>query len=230
MPTYTDPFTPGTPAYQYPTDWNAANYAATPQMSQLATQINTQNQAAQQAANAGRLGPQGQATQAAALNNAQRETEGLLDPATEAMLQQGIAESGTASGMGVDSANLASAYRRALGLDITATEQAGETSYLNLLAANPSAPIFGEENLLVSPAQPAQQAADPTTTGTGANPLAAPAATPAPAGGGLRISPSPAVATPAQANTLGQAGSGNYGGAVAGADSAHGSGYRGLGG
>lgn len=169
-------------------------------MVQLADIINATNQAAQQSANAGRLGPQGVATQNSLLTDAQNEAQGLLDPQTEQMLQQGIAAQGNASGMGVDSANLAASYRRALGQTINSTEQQGQTNYLALLAANPSAPIYDMSGQLVSPATYASTAA--------AN---MPAATTGATGGGGRIGGgNPLTPTAAQSNTV------PYGGGYAG--------------
>ena len=140
-------------AYQLPSDTARSNLASSPYNIQLSELVNQTNRAAQSAANAARLGPQGQEVQKTLLTNAQREAEGLLDPETEQMLRAGIAERGGASGMGVDSPNLASAYRRALGLDITATEAAGQQQYLGLLAANPSAPIYSPSSGFITPGQ-----------------------------------------------------------------------------
>lgn len=193
MPTYTDP------GFDYLTEL--------PNLEATATRINQFNQNAQTQANQARLGPQGVATQATALENAQREAQGLLDPETESMLQQGIAESGIGSGMGVDSANLASAYRRALGLDIAATEALGQKNYLDLLAANPAAPLFDFGGLLTTPQnQPDPSAGGGTGTGsgtggdsTGTGGTTGGGATPSSAGA-LRRSASPLIATPAQSN------------------------------
>src|ERR1019366_9424518 len=137
----TDPFGAGSAAYNLAGNNANSNLAASGSMIQLADIINATNQAAQQSANAGRLGPQGVATQNSLLTNAQNQAQGLLDPQTEQMLQQGIGAGGNASGMGVDSANLAASYRRALGQTINSTEQQGQTNYLNLLSACPSAAV-----------------------------------------------------------------------------------------
>lgn len=211
--TYTDPFAVGTPAYNLAQNTALSDIAALPNWISVANRVNAANRTAQQQANEARLGPQGVATQATLLENAQREAQGLLDPQTEAMLQQSIAESGAASGFGVDSANLASAYRRALGLDITATEQAGQKNYLDLLAANPSAPIFDLQAFLTNPGQYANVAAntpttpDPTSTGAGGGGVTptipttttATGGAPSIGGGGLRTAPSRVVPTAAEA-------------------------------
>ena len=147
----TDPFGAGSAAYNLAGNNANSNLAASGSMIQLSDIINATNRAAQTAANDARLGPQGVATQNNLLTNAQNESAGLLDPQTEQMLQQGIAAGGNASGMGVDSANLAASYRRALGQTINSTEQQGQTNYLNLLSANPSAPIYDMSGQLVNP-------------------------------------------------------------------------------
>jgi hypothetical protein len=200
---YVNPFGPGSSAYNLAGNTAQSNLAGAGSMVELSNIINAQNESQQQMLNNARLGPQGVATQANLLNNAEKESQGLLDPSTEQMLQQGIAAMGESSGMGVDSANLASAYRRALGLDINTTEQQGQTNYLGLLAANPSAPLYDMSGQLVSPAtyaqtaesQAALQAANNTGTG----------------GGGARIvgGSNPAGRTAAESNT-GMGGSGNY--------------------
>ena len=153
MPTaqYQDPFGVTGDAYNTASNTALSNLGALGYNVQLSNTINAQNQAMQQQANASRLGPQGQQTQQNLLDVAQNQSQGLLDPATEQMLQAGIAANGMASGMGVDSPNLASAYRRALGQDISTTEAQGQSNYLALLAANPSAPIYDMSGQLVSP-------------------------------------------------------------------------------
>ena len=196
----TDPFGAGSAAYNLAGNNANSNLAASGSMIQLSDIINATNRAAQTAANNTRLGPQGVATQNNLLTNAQKESAGLLDPQTEQMLQQGIAAGGNASGMGVDSANLAASYRRALGQTINSTEQQGQTNYLDLLAANPSAPIYDMSGQLVTPATYASTAA--------AN---MPAATTGATGGGGSIGGgNPLTPTAAQSNTV------PYGGGYAG--------------
>ena len=196
MPTaadITNPYGVGSSAYNLAGNTANSNLAASGSMIQLADIINATNRAAQTAANNARLGPQGVDTQNTLLTNAQQEAQGLLDPQTEQMLQQGIAAQGNASGMGVDSANLAAAYRRALGQTINTTEQQGQSNYLALLAANPSAPIYDMSGQLVSPATYASTAAaNLPSTGTGGG-----------GGGGTRIGGgNPVGATPAQNNNV----------------------------
>lgn len=133
-----------------------ANLSAIPYNQSVSDWVNATNRAAQQAANASRLGPQGQQIQQNLMTNAERASAGLLDPQTEQMLRSGIAASGQYRGFGVDSPALAAAYRRALGQDITGTEQLGQQNYLQLLAANPSAPIYDAGNMVITPSQYAQ--------------------------------------------------------------------------
>lgn len=132
------------------------NLAAAGSNTHLADIINAVNQAAQQAANKGRLGPQGEAIQNMLLENTMAQASGQLDPTTEMMLRSGIAQRYGAAGMGVDSPALYSAYTRATGGNILANEQAGLQGYLQLLAANPSAPIFNMGELMTSPGTVAQ--------------------------------------------------------------------------
>ena len=201
---YTDPFGAGSAAYNLAGNTAQSNLAGSGSMVQLSDIINATNQAAQQSANAGRLGPQGVATQNSLLTNAQNQAQGLLDPQTEQMLQQGIAAQGNASGMGVDSANLAASYRRALGQTINSTEQQGQSNYLGLLAANPSAPIYDMSGNLVSPqtyASTANNQAALAASGGGAA-----------TGGGRIGGGSPLTPTAAQSNTV-PSGGGYAGGA-----------------
>ena len=149
--TYQDPFGVGGDAYNVAGNTALSNLGAAGYNVQLSNLINAQNQAMQQQANASRLGPEGQQTQQNLLDVAQRQSQGLLDPATEQMLQAGIAANGMATGMGVDSQNMASAYRRALGQDINATKSQGQSNYLARLAANPEAPLYDMSGQLVSP-------------------------------------------------------------------------------
>lgn len=152
---YAPPAAPNTPTVNpgsIPANNAAANLAATPYNVQLADIINATNRAAQEASNKARLGPQGEQIQSNLLGNLEKQSAGLLDPQTEQMLRAGIAQSGAYTGMGVDSANLASAYRRALGQTIEGTEANAQNQYLALLAANPSAPIYDMGNTVMNPA------------------------------------------------------------------------------
>ena len=161
---------------------------------QTAAQVNAQNIAAQTQANQARLGPSGVALQSTLLGNAQRQAEGLLDPETEQMLREGIASSGVSSGMGVDSPNLASAYRRALGLDIKDVENQGLQAYNQLTSDNPGAQVFGVQNLLTQPERTSTSA--PSIRGGGGGGAAATPTYTAPAvayGGGY---PSPESSAP----------------------------------
>ena len=146
-----DPFSTGQDASKIATGAAQSNLAAAPDLAKLSALINALNQAAQQQANAGRLGPQGQQIQSNLLGNLERQSAGLLDPQTEAMLQQNVAQMGAAGGFGVDSAHLAAAYRRALGQTIESTEAAAQKQYSDLLADNPSAPIFDIGSQLTTP-------------------------------------------------------------------------------
>ena len=203
-----DPYGLGSSAYNLAGNTAASNLAGSGSMIQLADIINATNRAAQTAANNSRLGDAGVATQNNLLTNAQNESQGLLDPQTEQMLQQGIAAQGNASGMGVDSANLAASYRRALGQTINSTEQQAQTNYLALLAANPSAPIYDMSGQLVSPQ---------TYSNTAANQAALAASGGGGASGGGRVGGgNPLTPTAAQANNVpsggGYAGAGNSAG------------------
>lgn len=160
FPTEQDPYGLGSAASEIPTTTASANLAAAGYNVQLADIINATNRAAQQAANAARLGPQGQQIQGNLLANAERESAGLLDPQTEQMLQASIAARGIGSGQGVDSPALAAAYTRALGTNINALEQQGLQNYTSLLAANPAAPIYNMGDLLTTPGTIASAAAN----------------------------------------------------------------------
>ena len=137
------PGQPGAPSSTQPT--------LTPYGQMTAQQVNAQNRALQTQANQNRLGPSGVALQSTLLGNTQRKASGLLDPEIEQMLQQGIASSGVSRGMGVDSANLASAYRRALGLNINTIQEQALSDYSQLTADNPGAPVVGAQNFLTQP-------------------------------------------------------------------------------
>lgn len=143
-----------------------------------AAQVNAQNRQAQTQANQARLGTAGVALQSTLLGNAQRKASGLLDPETEQMLRQGIAASGVSSGMGVDSANLASAYRRALGLDINAIQGQALNEYSQLTADNPGAQVVGVQSFLTQPATQAPSYAPSRGGGGGGGYAPAAAAAP----------------------------------------------------
>ena len=144
-------FGAGGDASQVATGTAQSNLAAAPYNVQLADIINATNRAAQQSANNARLGPQGQQIQSNLMTNAERASQGLLDPQTEAMLQQGIAARGQAAGFGVDSANLSAAYQRAIGDSIGQRQALGQQNYLDLLRENPSAPIYGMQEGNINP-------------------------------------------------------------------------------
>lgn len=148
-----DPYGGGGAAATLPSNTAKSNLGAASDITQLTQLINQLNAANQKALNESRLGTQGQQIQANLLANTERESAGLLDPQTEAMLQQGIAQGGAADGFGVDSTNLAAAYRRALGETIEGTEAQAQKQYLDLLAANPSAPLYNASESLVTPGQ-----------------------------------------------------------------------------
>lgn len=149
---YTDPFRSGGAAAAVPTEAARASARAMPYNVSLVESINAVNRAAQEAASAARLGPTGQEIKETALGNISRSAAGLLDPQTEAMLQSGIAQYGAASGMGVDSANLAAAYRRALGRTIEEQQAGAESRYLAMLAGEPVAPVFTDwSSMMYSP-------------------------------------------------------------------------------
>ena len=148
-PTYVDPFSTGGSASQVGPNVSESNLASASGNTRLANLVNAVNQASQQAANAGRLGPQGEQIQANSLTNIERASAGLLDPQTESMLRAGINEN--FGGGAVDSPALAAAYRRETGKTIEETEADAEKRYINMLAANPSAPVFDMGNLMVDP-------------------------------------------------------------------------------
>jgi hypothetical protein len=146
-----DPYGPSGSASSLAEDTTRSNLHAAPDIAKLSQLINSLNEASQQQLNASRLGPQGQQIQGTLLENIQAGASGLLDPTTEQMLRQNLASSGAAGGFGVDSANLASAYTRALGLDIADREAQAQKDYLAMLEQNPSAPLYDASKLLVSP-------------------------------------------------------------------------------
>lgn len=126
----------------------AGNLAAAADNTRLAELINSVNQAAQQSANASRLGPQGQVIQNALIENTQRGAAGMIDPSTEQMLRGRINQLYGSRGMGVDSPALSAAYLRATGQTVEGLEQQALQNYSQLLAANPAAPIFNMGELL----------------------------------------------------------------------------------
>lgn len=136
----------------------AGNLGAAASNTQLATLINEVNQAAQQAANASRLGPEGQGIQNLLLQNTAAQAGGMLDPTTEQMLRSNIAQRYGAAGMGVDSPALASAYLSATGRTVEDLQNQGMANYLQLLSANPSAPIFNMGDLITPSSTYAQAA------------------------------------------------------------------------
>ena len=148
--TYADPFSMAGGAGQIAQNTAVSNMGAAANNTRLADLINATNQAAQQAANAGRLGPQGQQIQANSLTNIERASAGLLDPQTETMLRSGINEN--FGGGDVDSPALAAAYRLATRKTIESTEADAEKRYINMLAANPAAPIYNMGELMMNPA------------------------------------------------------------------------------
>jgi hypothetical protein len=148
--TYADPFSMAGGAGKIAQNTAVSNMGAAANNTRLADLINATNQAAQQAANAGRLGPQGQQIQANLLTNIERASAGLLDPQTETMLRSGINEN--FGGGDVTSPALAAAYRLATVKKIESTEADAVKQYINMLAANPAAPIYNMGELMMNPA------------------------------------------------------------------------------
>lgn len=146
-----DPFGAGGSAASLAENTATSNLSAAPDIAKVSDLVNKLNEAAQQSLNAGRLGPQGEQIQSNLLGNIEAGSRGEIDPATEQMLRQGLAESGQAGGFGVDSANLSSAYDRALGINIATREEQAQKDYLDMLGANPSAPLYDASKSLVTP-------------------------------------------------------------------------------
>lgn len=129
------------------------NLNAMPTLEQISQMVNSINQAAWDKAKADRLGPQGQAIQNQLLQNTASNAAGLVPQDVMNQIMQGQAESYGGSGFGVDSPAMNSAVRRALGLtSIGLQEQAGK-DYTQLLAENPSAPIYSPSQGFTTPGQ-----------------------------------------------------------------------------
>ena len=146
-PSYTAPEAPQNLA----TDTAQSNLAASPYDQSLADLINATDQAAQQRANAGRLGPAGQNIQNQLLANTQSNAQGNLDPNTLQRIESNLAQQWGSSGFAPDTAAMSAAAERAMGLTSIGLESQAATEYGNLLAENPSAPIYSMGNLMVSP-------------------------------------------------------------------------------
>lgn len=134
------------------TDTANANLMSMPYNADVATWVNSVDQAAQQAANAGRLGAAGQTIQNSLLTNTAANAAGQLAPDVVNNLEDTMAQRGGTQGLGVDSGNTNAALMRAMGLDSNALTQQAGTQYSQLLAENPSAPIYSAGTNLVSPA------------------------------------------------------------------------------
>lgn len=133
------------------TDTAASNLNAAGDITSLTNLINNLNAQNQQMLNASRLGPGGQTVQNQLLTNAGAQAAGQLpaDVVNNALALG--AQSGAGRGFGVDDPATNAAVKRALGLDTVALNQMGQQNYLGLLAANPSAPLWGGQNNLVTP-------------------------------------------------------------------------------
>ena len=123
------------------------------QYGQEAQAINTANQLAQQQANAARLGPAGAAIQNQLVANTQAQAGGTIAPSTLNEMQAALAARGVQGGFGTDSPNALAAYTRAVGQTAEQEEQTAAANYAQLLAENPSAPIFDESQLFITPSQ-----------------------------------------------------------------------------
>lgn len=159
-------------AYTLGSNVAQSNLMASPYNVKLADLVNATNRAAQSAANASRLGPQGAAIQNQILGNVAAGAAGKLAPGTINTMEDVAAQRGVAGGFGVDSPNINAALLRSLGLTAEEQQAKAASQYSQLLAENPSAPIYGMQNLLVSPGEyasvaSAQAAAQRPTTVSG---------------------------------------------------------------
>lgn len=137
-------------AYNLGMNTGRSNLAASPYNVQIADLVNATNRAAQQAANVSRI-PQAAELERLSSENIASGLRGEVDPATQQMLATSMAESFGGRGFGVDTPALSAAYYRALGMDIASREAEAQKELTAAYARNPSAPIYGMENLLVTP-------------------------------------------------------------------------------
>ena len=150
--------TPNNPAYSLASNTAQSNLAAMPYSQSVADMVNAANQSAQQSANAGRLGPGGQAVQNQLLANAGSQAAGQISPGTVSTIEQAMAERGGGGGFAPDSPNTNAALMRMLGQTSEQQQAAGLAGYSTLLGDNPSAPIYSAGSNLVTPGQYANTA------------------------------------------------------------------------
>lgn len=193
-------------AYNLAGNTARSNLAATPYNTQLADVINATNQAAQQSANASRLGPQGQAVQGQILSNIGAGASGQLSPGTMNLIGTSMAERGARGGFGADSPNTNAALMRAFAITAEDQQARAASQYGQLLNENPSAPIYSAGNNLLSPGTYASVANAQTGSGGGGGGGRA-------GGGGGGVSYAP----PAPAPSVGVPYGGGYPGAGGGA-------------
>lgn len=150
---YTADWTAPEQASNLATDTAASNLAASGYDTELTDLINSVNESAQQSLNAGRLGTGGQAIQNQLVSNTAANAQGYLDPATLANIESNAAQQWGSAGFGVDTPAMSAAAERAMILTSQGLESQAATEYGNLLAENPSAPLYSMQNLLVSPSE-----------------------------------------------------------------------------
>lgn len=133
-----------------------ANIADAPNIDKISEIVNRINQQRQQEANLSRTG--GSATlDQQMLENIDRMAQGLPSAATVSEAQAAAAQQWGGRGFATDTPAWGSAVRRALGLTSEQLQQQGMADYSSYLASHPSAPIWGAENALSTPAIYAQR-------------------------------------------------------------------------
>lgn len=152
-------FGPGQPAANLAADTAFGNLQAAPNIDTLTKLVNDINSTAQQKLNASRLGPAGQAVQDTLLGNAAAGAQGQLTPSELRILQMSAAERGAGGGFGVDSPNISSDFMDRYLRTSYERQQDALKNYSTLLADNPSAPLYGAQNNLVTPGVYANTAA-----------------------------------------------------------------------
>lgn len=146
-----DPFGGGGAATSLASSAAKSNLAAAPDITKITELINALNEAEQQKLNQARLGPAGQAIQDQLLTNAADYAAGRIPESEINQLAQMMSERQGGAGFGVDSPNTSAALARAFNIRQGDLQAQGEKQYLDILAANPSAPLYAAQGNLVTP-------------------------------------------------------------------------------
>lgn len=127
------------------------NVSALPDIAQITQLINSINQTAQQASNAGRI-PGGRGLEALSSGNIGRALRGEVDPSVINQLAQQSAERGVMTGSPAGAGSQA-AYLRALGLNTMDLMNTGQNWLTQATSRNPGAPLFDASSMFITPGQ-----------------------------------------------------------------------------